>query len=337
MNDPKDSERIRRAVALTKAKLPDYWAGIFNRTGRGSEWSLNTEEWVTKMLVEHSYPFDPEPGLGQPGCAYYRVQGPLDRHQQPPIIGCEKIQEVYEGDQNLFIRKGAHGLELCMIRPREENTVTTGILILGPDDEAGGEIVFTAYPGRLTKAIPQELLEEIWRLRPEGAAEMPVAVEDTIRLAGYTAKLVPVDERTWANIRRIPPPENVAVVDCVSVIIRFNYREAHVTGQIADLPKRMVRPLIEWLEKAFKGRAIGEHEVYAIRDGNEPVWFVEFSGDQAYFAHSMSTECMKRRLRYHAKMSALHAQIPGLGADDPDEANERAETSCERCEGRCKD
>lgn len=144
-----------------------YFDSILDRKGRGSEWEGDPEK-VLGLLLFKSTPWTPPAELRPvPGCEYYKVGDGRDS------IGSEGIRIVGEdADLGVRIRTGAHGPEIYSEFRREDeilHSVYYGIMIIGPSDsDPSKKVIWTAFPGRLTKMAKREDLDAALALAGEG-------------------------------------------------------------------------------------------------------------------------------------------------------------------------
>lgn len=146
---------LDQAIERTKTKLPEHWAAVVARTGRGSFWALSPE--MVEKYIRGARPCEvPNP---IPEVKYLRITCPFGK-----VIGFEDIEILDAFSKGVFVRMGAHGLELCILSDAESVPVKFGHVIVGPDDDGSGDmVVWTAFPGRLPPNKADEaLLKAVW-------------------------------------------------------------------------------------------------------------------------------------------------------------------------------
>lgn len=170
--------------------LTKHMDSILDRTGRGSEWALKPDK-VLSLLLFRAERFEPSSELAPvPGCSYYLLVDKPDAKGHSPIIGFEGIQivGVDANPGSVRIRDGAHGPELYTMTATEvEHPVTTGVMIIGPDDPPNEQntVVWSAFPGRLTRMAKREDLDAA--LKVSGHRK---AVQDLQPFVGCAVKIV---------------------------------------------------------------------------------------------------------------------------------------------------
>lgn len=144
-------ERIKQAFESTKRIALHHYESLLQERPTGSQWGYNpTEEDLTSNGFELQELSGPHIS---PHCTYYKQN--LDEHTLSFQMA-ESSEVVSES--SIHAKTGVHGWELISGEVGRSQAREAWI-ILGPED--GEEIVFTAFPGKLLKPLPEDFNGDI--------------------------------------------------------------------------------------------------------------------------------------------------------------------------------
>jgi len=152
------------------SRTPDSHLSTVLSRPAGSQWSGDAD--LIRSAIERAMVFEPAEEFRHPAgiCRYFRV--PLGGEEGILIAGQDDLSTL-----SIRIRTGAHGNAELVAEGVGSHTVDHGIAITGPGDDldVDGEILWTAYPGRLTRMVDlSSLLEEYGEDGVVPADQIPV-------------------------------------------------------------------------------------------------------------------------------------------------------------------
>jgi len=148
--------KLLQAFDRTFSRMPDHAQTLLGQRKSGSKWAdrfvSNTKEQLKNFLESFDFAYMEEQGDSK--VKFYCVE-----EDHVGTIGIITLDYVWNQDQVRVIET-AHGkcLGIELKNPLTEIVADEAWCIVGDEPEVG-EIIFTMYPGPVTKKIPPEFLE----------------------------------------------------------------------------------------------------------------------------------------------------------------------------------